>query len=280
VALTRRTHRPRSTLVILVLASLTIITLDYRGGFSPLLGSVKNGAQDVFAPIQSGFSAAFRPIGNFVDGALHYGSLKAQVAKLREENIRLQATAASASSLKGQLAEISSQEHIPFGPGVPSVMAQVEGTTPSNFGDVIVLGKGRNAGIKVGNPVVTGGGLVGRVVGVSHFQSRVLLITDPSSQVGVLFGSQGDEAVASGQGSGQRLSVTGVFPNEPVTKGEGMLTAGVSDDLYPKDLPVGTVASISWHQGQLQQRVTLTPFVDFSHLDVVSVLRWTPPPSP
>lgn len=279
MALTRRTRRPRYTLVILILAALTVITLDFRGGFSPVLRSIKDAAQDVFAPIQSGVSSAFRPVGNFFDGAVHYGSLKAQNARLREENIRLRASASESSVLSNQLRAISSQEHLTFGPGVPTVMVQVEASSPSNFQDVIVLDKGRNAGIKVGNPVVTGGGLVGRVVDVSHFQSRVLLISDPSSQMGVVFGSQGYDAVASGQGAGHNLTVSGVFPNETVKPGEEMVTAGVANDIYPNDLPIGTVTSVSWHPGELQQRVTLTPFVDLTHLDVVSVLRWTPTPS-
>lgn len=279
MALTRRSHRSRYTVVILLVAALIIITLDFRGGFDTVLGSLKDGAQDVFSPIQSGVSAAFRPIGNFFEGAARYGSLKTENARLRAENTRLQATESEASILQSQLKTISSQEHLVFGPSVPTVMAQVESTTPSNFQDVIVLSKGRDAGIKVGNPVVTGDGLVGRVVDVSHYQSRVLLISDPSSQIGVTFGSQGNLAVVSGQGSGKLLAVSGIFPNEQVTTGEGMVTAGVNDGLYPKDLPVGKVSSVSWHQGQLQQRVTLTPLVELSHLDVVSVLRWTPSPS-
>lgn len=266
-------------MVILLVAALIIITLDFRGGFDTVLRSFKDGAQDVFSPIQSGVTAVFRPIGNFFEGAARYGSLKAQNSRLRSENTRLRAAASEASTLQTQLHAISSQQHLPFGPGVPAVMAQVEGSTASNFQDVIVLGKGRNAGIKVGNPVVTGEGLVGRVIDVSHFQSRVLLISDPSSQVGVTFSNHGDLAVVSGQGANKGLTVSGIFPNEKVTTGQGMVTAGVSDSLYPKDLPVGTVLSVSWHQGQLQQRVTLSPLVDLSHLDVVSVLRWTPSPA-
>ena len=279
MALTRRTHRPRYTVIILLVAALVIITLDFRGGFDTVLRSFKDGAQDVFSPIQSGVSAVFRPIGNFFEGAVHYGGLKAENARLRSENTRLRATESEASILQSQLHSISSQNHLVFGPAVPSVLAQVESSTPSNFQDVIVLGKGRNAGIKVGNPVVTGGGLVGRVIDVSHYQSRVLLINDPSSQIGVTFSKNATLAVVSGQGAGKGLTVTGIFPNEKVTTGEGMVTAGVSDSLYPKDLPVGTVTSVSWHQGQLQQRVTLSPLVDLSHLDVVSVLRWTPSPA-
>ena len=93
MALTRRSTRPRFTLLVLVLAAVTIITIAYRGHADSVINSVKSDALDAFAPVQSAVGDVARPIGNFFDGAAHYGSLQSENARLRAENSRLQTQA-------------------------------------------------------------------------------------------------------------------------------------------------------------------------------------------
>src|SRR5271170_4740677 len=85
MARTRRARRPRLTIGLLVLASITIITLDYRGDAHGGIASLKNAAHDAFSPVQRGVDALTHPIGNFLAGAVNGGELQSENAKLRNE---------------------------------------------------------------------------------------------------------------------------------------------------------------------------------------------------
>ena len=64
----RRSRRPRTTLLLLVLASVTIITLDARSGFHSVTSGLKSVASDAFAPIRTGVNDVIDPIGSFLAG--------------------------------------------------------------------------------------------------------------------------------------------------------------------------------------------------------------------
>src|SRR5437868_7134363 len=127
-----------------------------------------------------------------------------------------------------------------------------------------------------GMPVVSGSGLVGRVVVASKSRSTVLLITDPTSNVGVRFGTAGNLAVAAGQGAGAPLRVDLVPPQVPVDKGELMITSGLQQSIYPPGVPIGTVLTTGVPRGSFQQAVTLAPVADLSRLQFVAVMQWAP----
>jgi rod shape-determining protein MreC len=274
VALSRHTTRPRFTLLVLVLASVTVLTLDFRGGVS-LVRSAKADARDLFTPIESAFRSVERPVADFFDGALHYHSLLAENARLRAENVRLRAASLGAASAERQLQQLMALEHLPFAPNLRTIPAEVVGTSGSNFEATVEIDKGTAAGVRAGMPVVAGTGLVGRVVEASRLQSTVLLVTDPTSAVGVRFG-KGHLAVAIGQGPGEPLRVEFVDPRWSVRRGELMATSGVRGDLYPPGIPIGTVASVSSPPNALAQDVTLSPLVDLNRLEFVDVLQWLP----
>ena len=82
MAVYRRPARSRFTLLLLVLTSITLLTLDYRGTGSGVVEAVKDGARDVFAPVQDVSDKVFSPVGNFVGGVLHYGDLKSENQRL------------------------------------------------------------------------------------------------------------------------------------------------------------------------------------------------------
>src|SRR5437763_13819895 len=84
MAVYRRSRRHRFFLLLLALASVTVITLDYRGAGSGTIESVKRTARDALAPVQTAASNVFEPVGNFFSGLTHFNSLE-------RENRRLQA---------------------------------------------------------------------------------------------------------------------------------------------------------------------------------------------
>ena len=76
MAKSRRSRRPRTTLLILVLASVTIITLDARGGFHRISSGAKSVSADAFAPVKSGVNDIIEPIGSVLAGSVNYGAVR------------------------------------------------------------------------------------------------------------------------------------------------------------------------------------------------------------
>ena len=271
----RRPSRPRFVLLLLVLTAGTIITLGYRTHSSGWIGKLKGYASDVFSPVQRGVLDAFRPVGNFFAGAVDYSSVKRQNAELRQQLGQARRVGASAADQQRELKALTALQNLPFAPSLNHVSAEIIDTGFSNFELSVELNRGSDAGVKVGMPVVSGEGLVGQVVQSNRSTSTVLLLTDPSSSVGVRDG--GIVGVASGQGQGSALRVDYVFPPTQPKKNDVMVTSGLQGGILPPGLPVGKVKSVSYHSGDLQENVSISPLVDMSSLQFVDVLEWLPP---
>ncbi len=271
----RRRNRPRYILLVLVLASATAITIGYRGQTNGAVSGLKRVAHDVFSPIDSAVSSALRPVGNFFEGAFHYGDLQDQNARLLQENARLRTRSLQAQGAQRQVEQLRRQLNVPG--NFPAVTAEVTSNSSSNFSATVQLDKGQSSGIEDGMPVVSGGALVGRVVESWHSGCTVLLITDPTSSVGVRYGSApAAEAVLSGQGVGQPLRVDDALPQTTVRVGEPMDTSGLQNAVFPPDIPVGTVKSARLRPSSPQWDATLSPVIDLTRLEFVTVLEWTP----
>ena len=274
----RRSRRPRTTLVLLVLASITIITLDARGSLHSLTSGARSTAEDAFSPVRGAVNSVLHPIGGFLSGMVHYGSAQHENALLRGENGRLQQQLAERGNDAARLGQIEALDHLPDTDALPQVDAQMVAGNASNFAATIEIDKGTDDGVGVGMPVVGNGGLVGQVVESGSHTATVRLITDGGSQVGVTdsAGATGIGALAVGQGEGKRLSAEDVNPGSPVHKGDFLLTDGLQGAEFPAGIPVGTVAGASNPPSADQMAITVTPSADLSALDYVAVLQWEP----
>jgi len=271
----RRPTRPRFVLLLLVLTAGTIITLGYRTQANGYVGKLKGYASDVFSPVQSGVLDVFRPVGNFFRGAFDYGSLRKQNAELKAELGSARRAGTAAADQQRELQALTQLENLPFAPSLHQIAAEVVDTGSGNYQLTLELDRGSSAGVAVGMPVVSGEGLVGRVVQSNRSTSTVLLLTDPSSSIGVRDGSV--IGVASGQGLGHALRVDYIFPPAKVKKRDVMVTSGLQGGLFPPGIPVGRISRVSDHTGDLQEDVNVAPVVDMKALQFVDVLIWEPP---
>jgi rod shape-determining protein MreC len=274
MAVSRRSARPRFTLVVLILASLTLITVDLRGGTSVL--RVRGKARDAFSPVQSAVSSAVRPITDFFHGAFQYRQLKNDNARLRAQLAQLNAQQIQDQYLLQTNKDLTDLLKLDFVGDIPTVASRVIAGAESNFQLTIVIDRGTGAGVLKGMPVVAGNGLVGRVISTAANQSTVLLLTDPSASVGVEFAPSNAIGVATGQGSGHPLSVTLIDPAAVTPVGTVAVTSGLAGSPYPRGVPVGKVASDVADVGVQSHTVTISPVVDLSQLSYVDVLVWTP----
>lgn len=270
----RRASRSRFVLLLLVLTAGTIITLSYRSKANQVTNRIKGWASDVYKPVETGFKDAFGPVGNFFRGAFEYGSERSQNARLRAQLGTLRRQDLERADQARQLRALLALDKLPFAESLPKVTAEVINTNFSNFELTVELDRGTGAGVQVGMPVVSGEGLVGRVVRSSRAESTVLLVTDPTSNIGVR--DQGVVGVASGQGQGKTLRVDYVPPGQPVHKGDVMVTSGEQGGLFPPGIPVGDVTLAAQPPDSLQEQLALRPVVDPSQVQFVDVLRWNP----
>ncbi len=135
----------------------------------------------------------------------------------------------------------------------PVITAPIIGRSADSWWQQVTLGRGGQDGIEAGFAVTGIGGLVGRVVQVTPHTSRVLLISDQSSRVGVKISRSRHMGFIQGQGSQMALmqffeKVSDVRPGDTVTSSS-------LSRLFPAGLPIGRVKSINLERGPAPEAI-------------------------
>ena len=276
MAVYRRPARSRFTLLLLVLTSVTLLTLDYRGSGSGAISSIKDGARDGFAPVQRFSDRLMAPVGSLVGAILHYGDLQRENEQLRRENADFRGEVLRADDAERERQALLDQLDLVTPEDIPRVDARVVATSPTNFAYTVEIDKGTSSGVATGMPVVTGTGLVGRVAETSRNRAVVQLLTDKKFSVGIRLATSGDVGVANGQGTLRALALDLIDPASVVEKDEVVVTSGLQQSQFPPGIPVGKVDHASMRPGALQQDVTIVPVVDLRRLAFLTVLQWSP----
>ncbi|MFQ3566435.1 MAG: rod shape-determining protein MreC [Aggregatilineales bacterium] len=133
----------------------------------------------------------------------------------------------------------------------------------------ITINRGARDGIRIGMPVVTELGLVGRIIGVQANASRVLLITDPGSAVSARLQTTRAEGTVRGQISGN-LEMTFIPLGEQIQNGDLVITSGLGGNL-PPDLLIGQVTS-SRAGESVYQTAQIRSLINFDTLEFVLVI--------
>jgi rod shape-determining protein MreC len=269
-----RTRRARLLVAVLLSAAIVLVTIDFRTEGDGPLDAIGRGIMSVVGPIQDGVSSALRPVGDFLAGFTQVGSLKEQVRLLQEQNAELQNERQQVADILRENEELRTalglRERFDF----KTVTVRVTGVGPSNFEQTVFIDRGQAEGIRKDQPVVSGQGLVGRVVSVSAHSARVLLLIDPSSAVAARVSSNGETGVLEGR-TGDELRFDLFDSDAALTVGETVVTSGYQGGVYPAGIPIGTIARIEPKGEQLTRRAWVRPFVDFTSLDYLLVVTGT-----
>lgn len=265
---------------MLTLLAVTLITLDARG--VSIFSSTKESTMDVASPVQRFGRWISSPFRSAWNGITDYPDLAAENEELRRRIDELEGQALRDVNLAEELKRIQEQLDIEYITEYDSQVARVVSGPYSNFSHhTLELDQGSDAGIRVGNPVITNRGLVGRVETVSAQRSVVQLITDSAFNVGIKLASNQDQGVGRGGGSSEFFIVdAGISLGDPVEVDDVVVTGGVSNRIMPPGdaIPIGTVARIVPDEVDRLQILYVEYAVDFGQLDVVQVLDWVPEP--
>ena len=188
--------------------------------------------------------------------------LKQQIERMRLEQVRLSEDAEQARRL--QLLLAFKEKFIS-----KTLAAQVIGSSGSEKSRSIYIDKGSHDGVEPDQAVITGQGIVGKVLSVYGSTSLVLLINDQSSGVGVILEKSRLQGVLRGSATGQ-VMVEKILNDETVQPGERVLTSG-GDQIFPKGLDVGTVAKVNPGKDSFLE-IRLQPAAHLSKLEEVLVV--------
>jgi rod shape-determining protein MreC len=253
--------------VTLILVSAGLMVLGLSGYLDPIQSAVLRPLTSVQAWIAARFNAVRDVITSPSDLAAlreENSRLEREVARLQQEIIALREQAAEAEILAALLNYARAQ------PESRSLAANVIGRDVSPFLRSIWIGRGSDAGISTGMPVVTERGLVGRVIEVFPTVARVQLITDPGTAVNVQFQIARTDGVLTPQPNGE-LWVDLIDQNAELSTGELVLTSGLGGK-YPADIPVGQILSVRKRDFELFQQATIQTSVEFDELQIVLVV--------
>lgn len=275
----RHHSRSRFTIVLLVLFSVTVLTLDFRD-----VGVVRDARHAVGAalsPVQGAADTVATPFRNVWHGVTDYGDVTSENRALQARVDELEGTVARNQDAAVQLEELLDQVDIPWVGSISTATARVIQQPPSAFSHVVVIDKGSSDGVKDDMPVVTGAGLIGRVVDVATDRSSVQLITDPEFRVGVRLVTSQRLGTATGQGASRDLRIdTGIERGEEdadIPSLEIVTTSGIDDrSSFPAFIPIGKVTRTAAANGGLTVEVFAEPLADLDELSFVNVLLTTP----
>jgi rod shape-determining protein MreC len=274
-------RRRRAVLAILIALSIVILTAYFGESGGGALHATQRGAQETFAPIETGASKALKPFRDFVSWAGDTIDAKDQNAELEDEVERLRSDLAEAqTSLRDadQLKAIRAlhQENY-FPASTQPVTARVIAKSPTVWYSSVKIDKGSNDGVRVNQPVIAAGGLAGKVISATGGTAEVRLITDGESGVSAQVFPEGVTGIVRPQvGDPNDLLLENVESGRRVTERTLVITSGFTsskgESLFPRGIPVGRVTRVDFDELETYQRVHIKPFADLRRVDVVEVL--------
>ncbi len=138
------------------------------------------------------------------------------------------------------------------------LIAEVVGVTPNPTIHQLVIDKGTEGGVRVGQAVVDAAGLVGQIVDATSFSARVLLITDASHAVPVEVVRNNLRSIAGGTGRLDRLLLEGLPITTDIRPGDQIVTSGLGGR-FPRGYSVGKVQSVVPDASRIVAVAQVTP---------------------
>lgn len=261
-------NKPAFFTAIISIMLIVAVTFTYKGrtrpsAFGSIVGSAVTPVQKVFYKTGEFFRNTFSTLFELRELNKENQLLKEELIKLKDENRKLYQMALENKRLRDILnfTEVNSEYKY--------IGAEITGKDPGSWFDIFTIDKGSKHGIEVNDPVITGEGLVGRIVEVGNNYSKVMSIIDERSSISIIVNRTRDTGIVSGNVSSELIAI---MPLESdIVKGDDIITSNFST--LPKGLYIGKVESVEKLERKLQKVVTIKTSVDFKRLEEVFVLK-------
>ena len=233
-------------LLVLVVLSVALMVVDAR--FTVL----KPVRSQMSLVLMQSYWITDLPQRLFQGVASQFGSrteLVAENEKLKTENILLQGRMQKLAALTEQNVRLRELLNSSALVNEKVEVAELIGMDPNPFTHRIIINKGERDGVVLGQPVLDARGLMGQVVELMPYTSRVLLLTDTTHSIPVQVNRNGLRAIASGTGNPERLELRHVADTADIKEGDLLVSSGLGQR-FPAGYPVATVKEVIHDSGQ------------------------------
>jgi len=248
--------------LLLVMAAIALMLLGRVDAVR--VDQVRARATDAFAPILDVISRPASAVAGVIEWSRQVVEIYGENERLRAENERLLQWQQAALRLEAENRSLRGLLAYKPDPAASFVTARVVADPGGAFVRTLVVTAGRRDGVSRGQAAMAGQGLIGRVVQVGEWSSRILLITDLNARIPVVLETSRQRAMLGGDNS-DRPRLMYVPRGVEVTPGERVFTSG-HGGLFPPGLPVGMVET--GPDGE----VRVMPMVDPSRIEHVQLV--------
>ena len=227
---------PAGSIVLIFLALFAFVV----SSMSPQsVSGLRTGVADIFYPVLSVVSKPVQDAAVFVRNISGLAELQAENLRLEKENMRLREWYQAAMVMEAENKSLRELLNVKLDPQNSYITARIVADPGHTFVKSLLVSAGARDGVRKGQAVVAGDGLVGRVIESGDKVARVLLVTDINSRVPVLVENSRQHAVLAGEND-QSPVLVHLPPDSEIAEGARIITSG-HGGIFPQGLPVGRV---------------------------------------
>jgi len=264
-------------LALLIVGSFALLSLTYRGSTG-----LQSGVSTVFSPVQSVSDRALKPARDLVDWFDETFDARGENSRLSSELATVRGKAVAGQEALQENAQMRKLLALDGSPALAysayePVTGRVIARSPTVWRSSVTIDLGSGDGVRVDDPVVGDGALVGRISSAGPGSSQVMLLTDHASSISAKVVPPGVQGVVKPEvGNPEDLILDFIDSTREVHGGQDVVTAGWRaqglESLFPPGLPIGEVTKAPIVEQEASQRVDVRPYADLRNLDFVQVL--------
>lgn len=274
----KQVRRRRAVLALLIVGSFVLLTVTYGQGSR----GFQRGVSSIFSPVQSVADRALKPARDLVDWFDQTFDARGENSRLKSELVTAREQAVAGQEALQENAQLRKLLELDRSPALAAsaydeVTGRVIARSPTQWRSSVTIDVGDGDGVRVDDPVIGDGALVGRISSVGPGSSQVMLLTDHASAISAKVVPVGVQGVIKPEvGNPEDLILDFIDSTTEVHGSQTVVTAGWCAQglcsLFPPGLPLGEVTKAPILEQEASEQVDVRPFADLRNLDLVQVL--------
>ncbi|WP_295427794.1 rod shape-determining protein MreC [uncultured Thiodictyon sp.] len=227
-------------MILAVLLAIGLVVADHRARH---LGALRSALAVLVYPLQLLADLPVHYAREAQDRLADARQLRDQNDGLRRENLILGARSQQLASLEAENMRLRDLLGSSFKIGERVLIAEILAVNLAEYRRQVLINKGSNSGVFVGQPVLDANAVMGQVIQINPFSATVLLITDSDHALPVQVNRNGLRSIAAGSGLGHELDLLYIPKNADIQVGDLLVTSGLGGR-FPPGYPVARVTSV------------------------------------